>query len=100
MSHLAIGPQIYHQNYASTFSDNSKIVDIPYAFPSSAAAGPKDNWAENKPGTADLPTNPSKAKRFKKSKKLVANHEQKAYNDQTDKDYIGTATLPNHPRQG
>ena len=64
------------------------------------AVGPKDNQAENKPGTSDLPTNSSKAKRFKKSKKLAANHKQKADNDQTDKDYIGTATLPNHPRQG
>ena len=45
------------------------------------AAGPKDNWAENKPGATDLPTNSSKAKRFKKSKKLAANHEQKADND-------------------
>ena len=38
------------------------------------AAGPKDNWAENKPGATDLPTNSSKAKRFKKSKKLAANY--------------------------
>ena len=40
MSHLAIGPQI-HQNYPSTFGDNSKIVDIPYASPSSVADGPR-----------------------------------------------------------
>ena len=55
------------------------------------AAGPKDNWAENKPGTADSPTNSSKPKRLKKSKKLAANLKQKADNDQKDKDYIGTA---------
>ena len=66
-----------------------------------SAVGTKDNWAENKPGTADLPTNSSKTKRFKKSKKLAANYKQKADNDQDQQGlyWHRNTTKPSPPRQ-
>ena len=67
------------------------------AFTSSSRQG---TGTEIKPGTADLPTNSTNAKRVKKSRNLQQIMNKKLTKTKTDKDYVGSATPPHNHRQG